>query len=95
MALRVAAGIDRRRIQPIEAISRFHAPILVLTGAEDIKTTKEESRALFARANPPKFYWEAPGAGHIDLAYAGGEAYWERLLGSLASTLRAGSVSQK
>ena len=93
LALRVAAGIDRRRIRPIEAVGRFHAPILVLTGAEDVKTTREESRALFARANPPKFYWEAPGAGHIDLAYAGCEAYWERVLGFLASTLRAGSVS--
>jgi alpha-beta hydrolase superfamily lysophospholipase len=95
LALRVAAGIDRRRIRPIEAVGRFHAPILVLTGAEDVKTTREESRALFARANPPKFYWEAPGAGHIDLAYAGCEAYWERVLGFLASTLRAGSVSQR
>jgi uncharacterized protein len=95
LALRVAAGIDHRRIRPIEAIGRFHAPILVLTGAEDIKTTREESRALFARANPPKFYWEAPGAGHIDLAYAGGEAYWQRLLGFLASTLRADSISQR
>jgi hypothetical protein len=73
LALRVA-GIDRRRIRPIEAIVRFHAPILLLTGVEDIKTTREESRALFARANPSKFYWEAPGAGHIGLAYAGGEA---------------------
>ena len=95
LALRVAAGIDRRRIRPIEAVGRFHAPILVLTGAEDVKTTREESRALFARANPPKFYWEAPGAGHIDLAYAGCEAYWERVLGFLASTLRSGSVSQR
>jgi hypothetical protein len=63
LALRVAAGIDRRRVRPIEAIGHFHAPILVLTGAEDVKTTREESRALFARANPPKFYWERPAQG--------------------------------
>ncbi|HEY1862500.1 MAG TPA: alpha/beta fold hydrolase [Roseiarcus sp.] len=92
LALRVAAGIDHRRMRPVEAIGRFSAPILVLHGAEDLKTTTTESQALFARANPPKFYWEAPGAGHIDLAYAGGEAYWERLLGFLASTLRAPGV---
>ena len=33
--------------------------------------------------------------GHIDLAYAGGAAYRERLLAFLASSLRAGAKSRR
>jgi uncharacterized protein len=88
-AFRVAGGIDASKLRPIEGIGRLHKPILVMTGAEDQKTTVAESRALFARANPPKSYWEAPGAGHFDLAYVGGVAYRERLLDFLNATLRA------
>ncbi len=95
LAMRAAAGIEARRLRPIETIGRLHAPILVLTGADDVKTTLEESRALFDRANPPKEFWAAPGAAHIDLAFAGGEAYWERLLRFLGSTLRVRHASQK
>jgi hypothetical protein len=74
LALRAATGIDHRLIRPIDTIGHLRVPILVLAGTEAVKTTREESRTLFARANPPKFCWEAPGAGHIDLAYADGEA---------------------
>ena len=48
LAVRAAVGVDPRRIRPIEAIGRLRAPTLVLTGAEDMKTTREESGALFA-----------------------------------------------
>jgi pimeloyl-ACP methyl ester carboxylesterase len=89
LALRAAAGIDSRRLRPIEAISRLQAPILILAGAEDIKATKGEAVALFDRANPPKSFWETPAAAHIDLAHAGGAAYQERVLEFLESSLRA------
>jgi uncharacterized protein len=88
-AFRVAGGIDASKLRPIDGIGRLHKPILVMTGAEDQKTTVGESRALFAKANPPKSYWEAPGAGHFDLAYVGGVAYRERLLDFLNATLRS------
>jgi pimeloyl-ACP methyl ester carboxylesterase len=91
LALRAAGGIRPQSLRPIDGIGRLRAPVLVLAGADDRKAASEDSRAMFARANPPKFYWEAPGAGHIDLAYAGGAAYRERLLAFLASSLRAGA----
>ena len=81
-------GVDAEALRPIDGIGRLHVPILVMSGAADQKVTPEEARALFAAANPPKDYWEVPGAGHIDLAHAGGEAYWKRLLGFLDSALR-------
>jgi fermentation-respiration switch protein FrsA (DUF1100 family) len=88
LALR-AAGVDARRIRPIDGIARLQAPILVLTGAEDKKITKADGQALFDRANPPKGFWETPGAAHIDLAFMGGEAYWARVLPFLERNLRA------
>ena len=88
-AMRIVAGIDASKLRPIDGIGRLHKPIFVMTGADDQKTTIAEARQLFAAANPPKRYWETPGAQHIDLAYAGGAAYRERLLDFLNSTLRS------
>jgi uncharacterized protein len=88
-AMRIAAGIDASKLRPLDGIARLHQPILIMTGAEDQKTTVAEGRALFAAANPPKRYWETPGAWHVDLAWAGGQAYRDRLLDFLASTLRS------
>ncbi|HEX9169758.1 MAG TPA: alpha/beta fold hydrolase [Roseiarcus sp.] len=88
-AMRIAGGIDAAKLRPIDGIGRLQKPIFVMTGAEDQKTTVAEVRELFAAANPPKRYWETPGAQHWDLAWAGGEAYRERLLDFLASTLRS------
>jgi fermentation-respiration switch protein FrsA (DUF1100 family) len=90
-AIRVAAGIDASKLRPADGIAGLHKPIFVMTGAEDQKTTVAEARELFAAANPPKRYWEAPGAQHIDLSFAGGDAYRERLLVFLASALRSPS----
>ena len=88
-AMRIAGGIDASKLRPIEGIARLHKPIFVMTGAEDQKTTVAEGRALFAAANPPKSYWETPGAQHIDLLFAGGDAYRERLLEFLDASLRS------
>jgi uncharacterized protein len=88
-AMRIAAGIDASKLRPIDGIGRLHKPIFVMTGAEDQKTTTAEARDLFAAANPPKRYWETPGAQHWDLSFVGGQAYRERLLDFLASTLRS------
>jgi uncharacterized protein len=90
-AMRIAGGIDASKLRPIDGIARLHRPIFIMTGAEDQKTTVAEGRALFAAANPPKRYWETPGAWHVDLAWAGGQTYRERLLDFLASTLRSHS----
>jgi fermentation-respiration switch protein FrsA (DUF1100 family) len=88
-ALRIAAGIDASKLSPINGIARLHKPIFVMTGADDRKTTVAEARELFAAANPPKRYWETPGAQHWDLAFVGGQVYRERLLDFLGATLRS------
>lgn len=88
ISLSIAAGVDIRRLRPIDSIAQLRAPIFIMTGADDKKTTVEESRALFARAHTPKYYWEVPGAGHVDLAWAGGAEYRKRLLCFLGAALR-------
>jgi len=90
-AIRVGAGVDVDGLRPIDGIASAPVPIFVMTGAEDKKTTVEESRAMFAKAKSPKSYWEVPGAWHVDLAAVGGAAYWERLRAFLDASLRDGS----
>jgi pimeloyl-ACP methyl ester carboxylesterase len=87
--MRFACGVDASKLRPIDGIAGLHKPIFVMTGAEDQKTTVAEARELFEGANPPKRYWETPGAQHWDLAFVGGDAYRERLLDFLGSTLRS------
>jgi fermentation-respiration switch protein FrsA (DUF1100 family) len=89
-ALRIGAGLDAKRLRPVDGLASLRIPVFVMTGAKDKKTTVEESRAMFEKANPPKSYWEVPGAWHVDLAFAGGAAYRERLLAFLDASLRRG-----
>jgi len=90
-AMRVGAGVRFEDLRPIDGIASAPAPIFVMTGAADKKTTLEESRAMFAKARSPKFYWEVPGAWHVDLAAIGGAAYRERLIAFLDESLRGRS----
>jgi len=87
-AIRISAGVEVEGLRPIDGIASAPAPIFVMTGAEDKKTTVEESRAMFERAKSPKFYWQVPGAWHVDLAAVGGAEYRERLLAFLSASLR-------
>ena len=87
-ALRIGAGLNAKRLRPVDGLPSLRIPVFVMTGAEDKKTTVEESRAMFEKANSPKSYWEVPGAWHVDLAFAGGAAYRERLLAFLDASLR-------
>jgi uncharacterized protein len=92
LAMRLS-GVDAANLRPIDGIRRLDVPVFVMSGADDRKVTVEEARDLFAAANSPKAYWEVPGARHVDLAYAGGGAYRERLLRFLDSTLRRGDFA--
>ena len=84
LAMRLC-GVDAEKLRPVDGIGRLHVPVFVMSGADDRKVTPKEALELFAAANPPKTFWKVPGAGHIDLAYAGGAEYRERLLQFLNS----------
>jgi fermentation-respiration switch protein FrsA (DUF1100 family) len=84
----LATGLDPAALRPIEAIGAVAAPILVMAGTADPRTTIAETRELFDRARPPKDYWEVAGAGHVDLCDFAGADYRRRLLAFFERHLR-------
>jgi fermentation-respiration switch protein FrsA (DUF1100 family) len=81
-------GFDPAELRPIDRIASFTGAVFVISGRADQKTTLSETRALFGRAREPKFLWEVPGAGHVDLAGFCADAYRERVLAFFRETLR-------
>jgi len=74
-------GVTEAELQPIDNISRLHAPLLLLAGTADPYTPIAEAESLYAHAPSPKSYWAVPGAGHEDLhAFDPGE--YERRVGT-------------
>jgi uncharacterized protein len=59
-------GIDPHALRPVDAIRRVHAPLLVIGGANDPRTTSSDTDRLFAAAAAPKQLWIVPGAAHED-----------------------------
>lgn len=49
------------------AIARLHLPVLVMHGQVDDYINIHHGDAVYAAANPPKFYWTVPGADHAEL----------------------------
>jgi pimeloyl-ACP methyl ester carboxylesterase len=73
-------GVTEDELQPIESISKIHAPLLLLAGTADPYTPLVEAESLYAHAPDPKSYWAVPGAGHEDL-HAYDPAEYERRVG--------------
>lgn len=80
-------GVAPEDVAPIERIRDVRAPLLVVAGERDQRTTLAESRALFAAAPEPKTLWIVPDAGHVDFHHAAPEAYERRILDFLARSL--------
>jgi fermentation-respiration switch protein FrsA (DUF1100 family) len=81
-------GVGAVDLRPLDRIGGITAPLLLLSGAEDDRTTVAETRALFAAAPPPKRLVLVPGAGHVDLAGHDPPLYWGAVLPFLAGALR-------
>jgi uncharacterized protein len=86
-------GVTESELQPIESISRLHAPLLLLAGTADPYTPIAEAESLYAHAPSPKSYWAVPGAGHEDLHAFDPDEYERRVGGFLERELRAGGDS--
>lgn len=87
--IRPRLGIDPKRLSPIDHISQVRAPVLIIAGTEDQRTTLAEARRLYDQAPEPKKFWPVPGAAHQNFhryAPAQYEArvlkFFERFLGS-------------
>ncbi|WP_326535886.1 alpha/beta hydrolase [Pseudorhodoferax sp.] len=81
-------GIDPDQLRPVEAIARLGAPVLVVSGREDLHTPWPATQRVFAAAAPPKALWPVEGAAHVDLYAFGAQAYEARVFGFLFAHLR-------
>ncbi|WP_343629840.1 alpha/beta hydrolase [Roseateles sp.] len=80
-------GIATQQLRPIDRVADLHAPLLMISGANDRHTTAAETRRIFDAALEPKSLWLVPGAAHVDLSSYAPEDYAMRVSAFLASRL--------
>ena len=80
-------GISEADLEPRRGIKAAAAPVLVIAGQKDQRTTLSQSQALFDAAPEPKAIWVIPGAPHRDFHDFAGPVYEKRILAFLADGL--------
>ncbi len=73
-------GFDPDTRSPVNLIARLRAPLLIIAGDRDRRTTLENSRALFHNAPEPKALWVIEGARHQDFHRFAESEYERRVL---------------
>jgi uncharacterized protein len=81
-------GVMPPDLRPIDHVAGIGAPVLIVAGARDNRTTMAETAAMFARAREPKSLWVLDDAGHFDFEAHAPEQYRTRVLTFLAQTLQ-------
>ncbi len=81
-------GIDLADLRPAASIARIRAPVLIVAGALDERTTLADSHQLFDAAPEPKRLWIVPDARHVDFHRYARSEYEERVLEFLQTYLR-------
>ena len=73
-------GVRPSQLRPIDHIAEVTAPVFVIAGANDRRTTLAETRELFARARESKYLWAVEGADHVDLEAFAPDEYRRQIL---------------
>ena len=81
-------GVRPSDLRPIDRIAGIGAPVLIVGGMRDNRTTMAETTALFERAREPKSLWMLDDAGHYDFEAHAPDAYRARVLPFLAQALQ-------
>lgn len=63
----IRLGIHLNQLQPAEAIKNIKAPVLIINGTDDRRTTPEDALRLYANAPESKAMLWIEGAGHTNL----------------------------
>lgn len=67
-------GLSEEDLSPVLKIGDIDTPVFIISGEEDLRTTREDTLELYRAANEPKELWLVPEAKHVDLyKFAGGE----------------------
>lgn len=83
-------GLRLHQLAPIEYIGELApAPVLLLTGTEDIHAPPEDAERLLERCREPRELWLVPHANHSDVSAVGGQPYREHILDFLERRLAA------
>jgi fermentation-respiration switch protein FrsA (DUF1100 family) len=80
LQIRPRMGIDVNDLRPVDKIANIQAPVFIVAGALDRRTTVADSQRLFDAAPEPKQLWIIPGARHEDLHRYVGTEYEDRIL---------------
>lgn len=78
--LKPRLGVGPEALCPMNGIRKVECPVLMIAGTQDLRTTIEESRAIFAAAPEPKTLWEVQGAAHEDFHRYARQGY-EKIVG--------------
>ncbi len=60
-------GFGADQLRPIDTIGLIDAPVLIIHGNLDQRTSLEEAASIYAAAKEPKAFWTVPGAAHVNL----------------------------
>lgn len=77
--LKPRLGVAASQLRPMDHIGHARCPVLVISGAEDEHTTREDTLLLYGAAKPPKELWIVPKAAHVDLHRAATGEYEKRV----------------
>jgi pimeloyl-ACP methyl ester carboxylesterase len=88
MQLRPRLGIPENRLRPIDRMGQIGAPVFILSGTQDRRTSIDEARALFAAAAAPKELWAVEDATHVSLHTFAKDEYERRVAAFLGTYLR-------
>ncbi|MFT5690168.1 MAG: fermentation-respiration switch protein FrsA (DUF1100 family) [Planctomycetota bacterium] len=83
-------GFDAESVRPIDALAGLTAPVLIIGGEDDRRTSPEETRRMVAAAMGPKELWMVPGIKHEDLCERMPGEYARRVLAFFEEHLDGG-----
>ncbi|WP_108882852.1 alpha/beta fold hydrolase [Anderseniella sp. Alg231-50] len=81
-------GFHADELSAVDRIGDLKAPLLVIAGEKDDRTTLANSKALFSRAAEPKRLWVVPDARHQDFHRFNEAEYGKRVLSFLELRLK-------
>ncbi|MBT2323380.1 alpha/beta fold hydrolase [Variovorax paradoxus] len=92
--LPLRAGVSPGQLRPVERVGGLGAAVFIISGAEDRRTTADESRELFRMAMEPKQLWIVDRAAHVDLHALAQHEYEQKVGAFLARHLGRAPANQ-
>jgi dipeptidyl aminopeptidase/acylaminoacyl peptidase len=86
---RLRFGVRPSRISPIDALSHYEGPVLVIGGVSDPFTPPDESRRMFDAVRGVRTIWLVPNESHEGISDLRSTEYRDRLLSFFEQTIGA------